>query len=36
MTRTAGASASSAVQPPQQRRGDLDQIEFVVREDLPS
>jgi hypothetical protein len=24
------------VQPPQQRRGDLDEIEFVVREELPS
>jgi hypothetical protein len=24
------------VQPPQQRRGDLDQIEFVVREEPPS
>jgi hypothetical protein len=24
------------VQPPQVRRGDLDEIEFVVREELPS
>jgi hypothetical protein len=24
------------VQPPQQPRGDLDEIEFVVREELPS